>query len=471
MRVNRIVVKLGGTIILLFLVILLPLGFVMNQIITGFYYNQVQKEIGKLASRYADAIASNRDAMTVGMIEMMSAYSDVKLVITDVEGRVIANSGIAWIGEELRIAEAERKLLEQGRSVQIEMEDTSSDERFIAIGQPVINQNQYYGSVFVFSSVSGMDESLQKVRQLLILSSIGAFFLALGFTFIVSKKLSEPLIQMENATRRISKGDLDVRVRIPSDDEVGSLAKAVNDLAVDLQRYRDTRREFLANVSHELRTPMTHLEGYAKVLKEELYETEEEKRKYLDIIYQESVRLSHLIYDLFELSKMEEGKISLQMESTDLSDLIINVIRKIEPKASGKGLKIRMELPDDLPLVYVDGLRMEQVFFNLLDNAIRYTEQGSIWVQVIHSAACELITVIEDTGVGIPAHELPYIFERFYRVEKSRSREYGGTGLGLAIVKQLVELQGGAIQVFSEIGKGTRFEIILPVGGDARETD
>jgi signal transduction histidine kinase len=464
---NRIVTKLGGTIIILFLIVLLPLGFVMNQIFSGFYTSQVQQDIGNLASRYAKAIATNKDAMTVGMIEMMSAFSDVKVVIANEQGKVIGNSGMKWVGDLISLTSSQQSHLAEGGSVQIEMADPSSGERYLGIGQPIFDGGKLYGSVFVFSSVSGLDLSLQKVRQLLALSGVGAFFLALGFTYIVSKKLSSPLIQMEQATRRIAKGELETRVEIPSNDEVGSLAKAVNDLAIDLQRYRDTRSEFLANVSHELRTPMTYLEGYAKVLKNEMVDSEEEKKKYLDIIYQESIRLSHLIHDLFELSKMEEGKISLHQEWLDIPELIRNIVLKVEPKANQKGLVLEADMPDRIPLLFADGLRMEQVVMNLVDNAIRYTEQGEIRVKVLHQSGDHTLkVVIKDTGVGIPEGELSHVFERFYRVEKSRSREFGGTGLGLAIVKQLVELQDGTIRVESKVDQGTCFELTFPLGGE-----
>lgn len=465
MNVNRIVIKLGATIILLFLVVLLPLGFVINQIFSGFYYNQVQQHIEQLASRYASEVASSQNIKTVEMIEMMSSFSDVNMMVVDAEGKIMANSGVPWRPLSSINPEEEMRELERGKVLELEMVDPDSGERFLASGQPIISGQHFYGAVYVLSSVNGIDQSLQKVRQLLMLSGTGAFFLALGFTFVLSRKLSEPLVRMETATRRIARGDLDTRVRIPSNDEIGSLARAINDLAVELQRYRDTRREFFANISHELRTPMTYLEGYANVLREGLYETEEERQKYLDIIHQESIRLTHLIHDLFELSKMEEGKISLHMEWIDLTEVIEHVIQKVEPKAKSKGLDIRLKQPELLPLVYVDGLRMGQVVMNLLDNAIRYTKTGTIQVDVRQELG-QVVTIVEDSGIGISPEELSSVFERFYRVEKSRSREHGGTGLGLAIVKQLVDMQGGTIQVFSVLGKGTRFEITLPIGGD-----
>ena len=265
---------------------------------------------------------------------------------------------------------------------------------------------------------------------------------------------------MEQATRRIAAGNLDTRVTSVSQDEIGSLAMAINDLAKDLQRYRDTRNEFFANISHELKTPITYLEGYANVVSQELYETEEEKRKYLDIISQEAKRLDRLIAELFDLSKMEEGKIPLTPEPVQVSELLHFVIEKVSMKAAAKGLQIKENIEHSNIFIYGDPHRLQQIFLNLLDNAIRYTQHGSITITVKekHGMVC---TSIEDTGPGIPEDELPYLFERFYRVEKSRSREHGGSGLGLAIAKKLVELHHGKIQVFSEYGKGTTFEVYL----------
>jgi signal transduction histidine kinase len=466
MNWNRIVIKLGSTIILLFLIILLPLGFVIDQIFTGFYYQKIQQDIEQLASRYAETIASRRDPMTVSMIEMMSEFSRIRLYIVNAEGEIVANAGVPWKPKGAFISDEESDLLSKGKTIEVEMEEPITGDRYLASGKPILSGNQFYGAVYVLSSVEGIHLSLQKVRQLLILSGVGAFFLALGFTFVLSRKLSDPLIHMERATRRIAKGDLETRMTVPSGDEIGSLAKAINDLARDLQRYRDSRREFFANISHELRTPVTYLEGYANVLKEGLYETDQEKEQYLQVIQQESRRLSHLIHDLFELSKMEEGKIALHQEWIDLAEVLENTLQKISLKAKDKDLEIKAEIQDDLPLVYADGVRMEQIFTNLLDNAVRYTDKGSITVKLKSDGSEKVLVVIEDTGIGIPEDEMAFIFERFYRVEKSRSRQHGGTGLGLAIVKNLVELQGGTITVSSMKEKGTRFEIVFPGGED-----
>jgi len=453
MNVNKIGVKLGATIIALFLIVLFALGFVIDRMFSNFYHAEMREEVEELAVHFA----SMADTDEGEMIRTFAEFSNVSIYLTDGTEQGTASLGKTEVSDLSFIRTADLERMARGQSVFIEFESVRS-ERFFVAAEPIGEEGK---AIYVLSSMRNMERSLHQVRSLLALSGLGAFFLALGFTYIVSPLLSRPLLEMERATRRIARGELEIRLAVRSSDEVGTLAEAINDLARDLQHYRDTRQEFFANVSHELRTPITYLKGYAKVLSEQLYETEEEKKKYLAIIRQESLRLHRLIHDLFELAKMEEGQVSLTLEEVDVKDLAETTLDKVRLKAREKGLSVYTAFEDDIPPVAADGLRMEQVLLNLLENAVRYTEEGSIQVRLRKTASgCEL--TVEDTGVGIPTDELPYIFERFYRVEKSRSRQYGGTGLGLAIAKKLVELQGGSIKVYSQLGAGTRFVLSFP---------
>jgi signal transduction histidine kinase len=340
----------------------------------------------------------------------------------------------------------------------VEKEFTSGNKLYLLHGKPIMDENNHFtGGVYVVSSLESMKESIRSVRNLLLFSGLGALLLAVGLIFILSKKISNPLLQIVAATRKIAKGELNTRVTVTSKDEIGSLSAAINDLARELQRYRDSRSEFFANISHELRTPITYLEGYADVLAKGLIEDEAEKQKYLNILSQEARRLTYIIQDLFDLAKMEEGKIDLNLETVVPTKLLESSIHKVELKAKEKGLEIVSRLEQVHP-IQIDRIRMEQILLNLLDNAIRYTVQGSITVTLAQKEKF-VIFEIADSGPGIPEEELPYIFERFYRVEKSRSRQFGGTGLGLSIVQKLVELQGGSIEVKSVVGKGTAFII------------
>lgn len=447
---------------MLFLIVLLPVGFVIERVFSGFYMNEARSQIGQSSSHYAQVLSEMMTPGIFPMIAMMADFSQIKLYIVDNHGQIIVNSGITNVKKGGIVPVEEISALAQGETIEKVSVESSSGERFLVSGTPIVNEQGFYGGVYVITSLEGIDQSLQKVRSMLLLAGFGTFFLALGFTYIISKKLSSPLIQMEKAARKIAIGDLDTRVRLTTRDEMGSLAHAINDLAFDLQRYRDQRREFFANISHELRTPITYLEGYSKVLKERLYQSPEEAEKYLDIIHEESVRLSRMIGDLFDLSKMDEGKISLQREWIDLTEVLEGAINKTSIQAKEKRLDVHFHIYGESALVYYDGNKLTQVFINLLDNAIRYTDTGSISVDLWYEKKKIRIT-IKDTGMGIPEIELPYIFDRFYRVEKSRSRQYGGTGLGLAIVKNLVELQGGNIRVTSIVSKGTCFELTFPL--------
>ncbi|WP_243855032.1 HAMP domain-containing sensor histidine kinase [Halalkalibacterium halodurans] len=269
---------------------------------------------------------------------------------------------------------------------------------------------------------------------------------------------------MEKAARQIAKGNYNTRTIQKSGDELGSLARAINDLAFSLQRVNEQRREFFANISHELRTPMTYLKGYSKVLREGRWKTEEERNQYLEIIDHEATRLTYLVDDLFDLAQMDEGRFNLEHKKVNINEIIKLVVKKTAYKALDQNLKIEYlcELSDkEDSIVLGDPLRLEQVLINLVENAIKYTKEGSITIYTVSNDENIKIKV-RDTGIGMEEDELPYIFERFYRVEKSRSRAFGGTGLGLSIVKQLIELHNGTIEVESTVGEGTEFTIILP---------
>lgn len=462
MKGNSIVVKLGSSILLLVLVILLPLGFVVNQIFSGFYFSKVQEEVEEASDRYANSIDS-LDEQQFELFELLASVTEQEIIIVDEQGIVVANSGIPSVPVGDGIRSEDLAVMMKNADIRREYYDDINNSRYLQVGKPIYSEDeQLIGGIFVLASVEDLYQSLELVKRAIILAGIGAVFLALGFVFILSRKLSSPLLEMEKATRKIAAGDLNTRVSHSSMDEIGTLAAAINDLAIELHRYRSNRREFLANISHELQTPITYLEGYTSALRNHLYETEEEKEQYLQIIQLEAGRMSNLVSDLFELSKMEDGKIALVFEEVDLVEVIENVLLKTKMNAQAKELQVEFNQPYDFPSIYADGLRMEQIISNLLENAIRYTESGFIKVK-LSSDSAKVTVIVEDTGIGIPQEDIPFLFERFYRVEKSRSREFGGTGLGLAIVKQLVELQGGDITVESRSGKGTCFELAFPV--------
>ncbi|CAH0119544.1 MULTISPECIES: ATP-binding protein [unclassified Paenibacillus] len=459
MKINRIAVKLSMIIVSLFFILLLLLGYVVDRIFSNFYYEKAHQEVAELSAHFVKMVQS-RQGIPTELISTMAEFSKVEIFVVDTQGQLIGKSSKAPINHLEFIRPNEISGMTNGEGILKEYKDDAG-RSYLVCGKPILNQlDHIQGGVIVISSLDIVKASVMKVRQLLCLSGLAGFLIAVGFSSILSRKMSRPLIQMEEATRQIAAGKLETRVETVSKDEIGSLAQAINDLAEDLQRYRDTRNEFFANISHELKTPITYLEGYANVVSQELYETEEEKRKYLDIISEEAKRLNRLIHDLFDLSKMEEGRIPLSPEPVYVNELLDRVMKKVSMKSEAKGLQLIKKMSEPDLLIYGDSNRLEQIFFNLFDNAIRYTQQGNIVISAKQNKGMVCVSV-EDSGVGIPPKELPYLFERFYRVEKSRSREHGGSGLGLAIAKKLVEMHDGTIHVFSKYGQGTRFDVCL----------
>ncbi|HWR42826.1 HAMP domain-containing sensor histidine kinase [Sporomusa sp.] len=453
---NSIVVKLGLSIVFLFLVVLFPIGYVMNTFLTNFYHQQVVDHLNAETSKIISIIETSPAQEVKNNVAVALKMIDYNVMIYDSARELFAISNFAGNVAGI-LQEQDWALLRSGEPVLKEW--SSADKHYLLIARPFSGRETFFGAVLIIAPTDEVHSTLNYIRSILLLAGLGAILMIFGFTNMLVPKLSYPLLAMEKAMREIAKGNLHIKLNEKSHDELGTLARAINDLVADLKRLQNSRREFFANIAHELRTPLTYIEGYVKLL-DEAGGSEEQRGQAIQIIVDETQRLKGLVDDLFELAQIEEGKVALTLEWVDLSEIIETSIEKVKLYAMHKGITISVA-EDDVPILLLDGNRMQQVFINLLDNAIRYTNEGLIIIRLNSTPEC-IVIEIKDTGIGIPAEELPFIFERFHRVEKSRSRNYGGTGLGLAIVKKLVEIQGGAIEVASQLGAGTTFTIKFP---------
>jgi two-component system phosphate regulon sensor histidine kinase PhoR len=239
----------------------------------------------------------------------------------------------------------------------------------------------------------------------------------------------------------------------------GQAAVVMHDIT-EFKELERIKKDFVANVSHELRTPLTAIKGFTETLEEGTKDAEE--RHYLDVIKKHTERLINIVNDLLTLSQLEQMEKTQLAEKVDLKEVLANAVKIFEQAIKKKGLSLTIGVEKDLPQFYGDYFRLEQVFINLIDNAVKYTEKGGITVTARRDNGNAVIEV-SDTGSGIPAEHLPRIFERFYTVDKSRSRKLGGTGLGLAIVKHIVMLHGGTVSVESKPGEVTRFTVNIPL--------
>jgi signal transduction histidine kinase len=295
---------------------------------------------------------------------------------------------------------------------------------------------------------------------------------ALAMARLLSLGLTRPLREMARAAGTMARGDYGTRVSADSRDEVGQLAAAFNRMAGELEQVERLRRDLVANVSHELKTPISALRAHLENLLDGVERPDPET---LQIMLQQSERLSRLVEQLLDLSRLESGDVPMELSPVRLRPLVDQVVGEVQVAAAGRGASVPQpaNLVDaDAPPALADPERVHQVLYNLLDNAVRFTSPaGSVTVSAaVVDGRCEV--TVTDTGPGIPAEHLPFVFERFYRADAARARGPGGTGIGLAIVRSVVEAHGGRVRAESDVGRGSSFTFDLPLaavpaGGDS----
>lgn len=318
--------------------------------------------------------------------------------------------------------------------------------------------------------VVGMDVDLftnfrHAVTEALVLAGSAAILVALVVSALVSRRVVLQVQEMQAASQRIAAGHYGERVGVPGDagqdlDELGRLALSFNRMATQLEQIEAMRRDLIANVAHELRTPLASIKGYMEGLIDGVLPAEAAT---FQQVSREADRMQRLVRDLQELSRVEAGTFALDRKSTPVPRLVDAVVARLERQFEEKGVVLDVDLAADLPPVRADEDRVGQVLLNLVGNALQFTPAGGR-VCIRARREGDLVRVaIEDTGIGIPTEDLPHVFERFYRVDKSRSRAGGGSGIGLTIAKHLVEAHEGEIQAESPgPGQGSTFSFTLP---------
>ncbi len=288
-------------------------------------------------------------------------------------------------------------------------------------------------------------------------------------SFFIARRLTSPLVHMVKAAEEIQQGNISRRITHISNDEIGKLALTLNDMLDTLQadisqlkKLERVRSEFLANVSHELRTPIFAMQGMLETLLNGAVDDPNVNREFVQRALRNTERLNVLLSDLIDISRIESGEMKMSFRYFDVRSMLANVLSELRPVAEQKHIQLRADFPaTESTDVYGDRDRLRQVVENLVDNAIKYSEPDAV-VTISYTVSDREATVsVADTGIGIAPEHLSRIFERFYRVDKDRSREAGGTGLGLAIVKHILEAHHTSIQVKSEIGKGSVFTFAL----------
>ena len=331
----------------------------------------------------------------------------------------------------------------------------------------MLQDGEIIGAVLISTPVTELREAIQGVEKQLMTVFVGVAAAALIAALIFAVTLTAPIKALTSTIRRMGKGDLSARVNVQASGELQALADSYNAMAEKIENFDHSRSQFVQNASHELKTPLSTM----KIMLENLiYQPDmpaELRAEFMQDMDHEIDRLSGIITDLLTLTQMDAQTTALKLTAVDLTALCKETIHALAPAAERAGLTLDATLAPRISL-QADASKLGQVVYNLIDNAIKYTPEGGTVTVHLTGDSRKAVLTVRDTGIGIPEKDVAHIFDRFYRVDKARSRATGGTGLGLSIVRQMVQLHGGEITVESAAEKGSTFTVTLPVRkGDA----
>ena len=343
------------------------------------------------------------------------------------------------------------------------------NDKYFIVGVPVQllqgNGLTSIGAVFVTSTASHYKDYVITIVKIFCSAGIVIFALIFCFMGLFSYQLTKPLGQMAKAAKAFGKGDFSIRVNVSSNDEIGELARSFNTMADSLAASEGMRRAFVANVSHELKTPMTTIAGFIDGILDGTI-PQERQSYYLNIVTVEVKRLSRLVTSMLALSRIDSGELKMVRQTFDISSTVLNTFLTFEQKLEQR--RINVIGLDELKALNIEGDpdMIHQVVYNLVENASKFTNEGGDITVKTQKQGSEAVVSITNTGEGIPAEHIGFIFDRFYKTDKSRSHDKNGMGLGLYLVRSIIRQHGGDITAESEEGKYTTFEFRIPLSNN-----
>ncbi len=393
------------------------------------------------------------------------------IFLTDAEGTVLSSSDrealSPYAGRQMP-AGVMRSLGRDGEYEGLTSLDGFYEGMYYVVAEPIAARDgQTAGYVFVSYAGSGLYRMWGGFMIVYVLVAIGVLALAIVFEYANDRRLARPLNEMAEAAHRFARGDYSVRVSpYPDEDEIGTLTEAFNTMADSLERNESRRREFIANVSHELRTPMTAIAGFADGILDGTIPPEEEK-KYLQTISSETKRLGRLVRSMLDMSRLRDADPARRQQTFDLGEMVVQTLLNFEERVDAKHLSVDLNMPEDAIAVRGDVDALTRVVYNLIDNAVKFAFVGTELAVSIWKENGRAYTSVQDTGPTIPPEELPLIFDRFHKADRSRSQDREGVGLGLYMVRQILSAHDQDIFVTSENG-ATVFTFTLALAEPGR---
>jgi two-component system, OmpR family, phosphate regulon sensor histidine kinase PhoR len=474
---GRIFVKLIAGVLFLLLLALVTVDYFATKVARDSYIQNLKSQLAGKA-RILGLAAAQPGGLESGRIRDLARAAGGRITVVRSDGTVIVDSEANAAEMENHRTPTRPELLAAFRGQVGSNQRTSATlgVSFLYVAVP-FDAGTWHGALRIAEPLSEVDAGTRQIRWRILAGTSASFLPAFFIAALLARWISRRFAAIMTYAGELSRGNFRARLSLSGASEFAQLSQTLNETAAkleqtveqleaehaELEKVERIRKDFVINVSHELRTPLASIQGYTETLMDGALDDPDHNMRFLGIIRHNAERLARLTADLLTLSRIEQKRQNLEFESHSVNALIQEAVDVIRPIAEKSSIHLATEPAPDLSLVWCDVEAVSQVLSNLLDNAIKYTPSGGTITVGARPGERFVELYVRDTGSGIPAEDLPRLFERFYRVDKARSRELGGTGLGLSIVKHLVALHGGSVRVESRVNEGSTFFFSLPV--------
>jgi signal transduction histidine kinase len=464
--------RMLATYIVISILTMVVLALVLSFALRGVLLDK-QFELMRRNEETVSSLIEQSQSMEIGVSTMLSQLKTIAVStrsviwLLDVQGRMLRITG-----DENDSSTFAQNTLEENLNTELTkvlggeeiattgIFDAPLNAPVMTVGRPISLNGEIVGAVLIHVRLAELDSLLSSAIMNITFSALLAIALSVILVYFTSLRISRPLSQIGAAAREIARGNLDKRVKTTGEDEIGELAMSFNRMVDKIQSQEAIRRGFVANVSHELRSPLTSIQGFVQGILDGTIPAKQ-RDKYLKTVLSETKRLGKLINDLLDLSQFESGKLPLNITEFDVNEMLRRVLITFEGRIDAKALEVNAQFAGEKLLLKADADRMIQVLNNLLDNAVKFSRHGGRLFVRTRKLGREIRISIADEGAGIPAKDLPHIWERFYQAEDTARDSGEGTGLGLSIAQKIISQHGGRIRVRSCEGAYTVFVISL----------
>lgn len=454
--------RLVGNFVLVIIITVAILEIFLISAVKQYYYNNVEEMLTnqiKFSSQFYSKYfsSSSLEDNIIDDVDVFWQQTSAEVQIVDLSGNVLMDSIGASVKNPVQTSDFSKAL--QGRPGKWVGNVGYDSSSVMAISYPLRSGSSVIGILRFITSLRETNRTINRISMIFIWVGILVIFISGLVSIFLSDTIIKPLREVTKVAEEMASGNLSVRSSKKYDDEIGKLSDTLSYMAQEIEKRDEIKNEFISSVSHELRTPLTSIKGWAITLNSGNLYGNETLKSGLEIIEGESDRLSHMVEELLDFSRLAAGKITLKKEYFDIEDLMKHIVKQLSPRANVENIKLTLCYCGSLPQVYGDEDRLKQVFINILDNAFKFTSKDGEIIFSANKSEDNIEIKVKDNGCGIPPEDLPYVKEKFYKGRSSNSK----IGLGLSICDEIVGMHDGKFDIKSQVGAGTEVTVLLPI--------